>query len=220
MDFKKKVFLEMMIHAVLIGVIIMLFHDFTVENKERIQNQNEFYAEDAATQKVKMVEGQFHRAGELVRIYASTIGKIISSPEVNSELLDWLDEDSPFDAILFTNDKGITFSADGLSFDNSGAGFFKKGMKGQSGITITMASHIFNCPTLIFYAPVYYQGTVIGVLHGAYISDQYLRNMLKTSYFGKPSRIFLCALNGEVIATDEDTETSGNILNHICPAKG
>lgn len=202
-----------MIHAILIGVVIVLFHNFTVKNRERIQNQNEFYAEDAAAQKVKRVEGQFQRAGELVQIYASTIGRIIGSPEVNPEQLDWLDEDSPFDAILFTNDKGISSSADGVSFDNSGAAFFGKGMKGESGIAITMNSHLFNSPTLIFYAPVYYREKIIGVLQGSYISDQYLRNMLKTSYFGKPSRVFLCATNGEVIATDEDSETSGNILD-------
>ena len=54
-----------------------------------------------------------------------------------------------------------------------------------------------------FYAPVRYQGEIIGVLRGSYLAEEYLKDMLTTSYFGEAADVYLCMENGRAIASSE-----------------
>lgn len=65
-------------------------------------------------------------------------------------------------------------------------------MKGNSGISI-ISNPSFHSETMAcFYAPVHYEGNIIGVLRGAYLAEEYLQSMLTTTYFGEKADVFLC----------------------------
>ena len=52
-----------------------------------------------------------------------------------------------------------------------------------------------------FYAPIHYEGEVIGVLRGAFLAEEHLQSMLATTYFGEAAGVYLCTSEGSVIAS-------------------
>ena len=68
---------------------------------------------------------------------------------------------------------------------------------------------------LCFYAPVRYDGKVIGVLRGAYLAEEYLKDMLKTTYFGEPANVYLSMPDGTVIASSSGKEYGRKLIEEL-----
>lgn len=203
----------------LIAAILFLFYRFTVQNTERIQAQNRSYALDATQQKAERLAGQFSKAKELIGAYAFFVGHTILEPDVSSWMLKEMEERATFDAITFTDLKGKNLSSRGIIKESNNKEFFKNGVSGNTGITVVFNSRIFDQTVLVFYAPVKFENRIIGVLHGSYLAEKYLYNMLESTYFGKPSDSYLCKPNGEIIASNNHDITSGHILEVLVNKK-
>lgn len=80
-------------------------------------------------------------------------------------------------------------------------------MKGESGISVIFDERLTDEETrLVFYAPVRMNGEIVGIIRGSYLAEQYMKEILRTTYFGEPSITWLCLPNGRVIACSDDQE--------------
>lgn len=66
-----------------------------------------------------------------------------------------------------------------------------------------------------FYAPVRYDGEIIGVLRGSYLAEKYLKNMLATTYFGEAADVYLCTQDGREIAGYGGKGYEGNLIDML-----
>lgn len=202
-------------YILLFSLVFLLFFRFTEQNRDRIQEQNRVYAEDAARQTAKRIEGQFIAAMDLIEIYAYFLDQTGASSQITPKVLKKLEASTPFDAIRFTNTHGINIASDGTVNDTRDRGYYIEGMKGKSGVSIVFNSRIFNQTILGFYAPLHGSEGITGVLHGSYLADNYLHNMLDTSYFGKLADVFLCDADGRIIATSTNVRYQGHIIQAL-----
>ena len=66
-----------------------------------------------------------------------------------------------------------------------------------------------------FYAPVRFHNEIIGVLRGTYLAEEYLKDMLTTTYFGEAADVYLCMPNGRIIASSNDSEGEGDLIDML-----
>ncbi|MCM1171484.1 MAG: response regulator [Clostridium sp.] len=212
---RKKKSLQEIIYAVfLLVAIIVLFFWFTSQNSKRTEGQNRDYAEDSAQMRAEQIDNELSNALNRINTYAYYAGESLDEPVVTVQMLKRLEENSQFDAIMFTDLDGVDHASDGREHDAAKRNFYIDGIKGNSNMDIIFDPHFFdNTVAWCFYAPLYYDGEIIGVLRGALLADEYLKNVLATKYFGEEAQVFLCTTEGRVITSTNDTEHEGHILD-------
>ncbi len=201
MNANKKHLVGGLFFIALVTLVILLFLRFTMQNAERIQQNNMAYAEDSAQQIATRVEEQFKSAEVLIQAYAYFLEASLKSATVSQEALAELERTAPFDGIRFTDLSGLNYAATGETTDTNDREFYIKGIEGQTGIAVINKSRVFNQPVLTFYTPLRYKGKIIGVLHGSYLSEKYLHRLLMQRYFGKMAHVYLCEPDGTVLAS-------------------
>ena len=202
---KKKSLQEIIYAAFLLAAMIILFFWFTSQNSRRTEEQNREYAADSARMKSEQIDEELNNALGRIRTYAYFAGEGLTEPVITAQMLAIMEENSQFDAILFTDLDGMDYTSDGRISDVTERGFYMDGLKGNSGIEVVFEPHFFDETMVCFYAPVYFEGEIIGVLRGAFLAEEYLRSMLATTYFGEEAQVFLCVPDGRVIATSDGT---------------
>ncbi|MDE5747837.1 MAG: cache domain-containing protein, partial [Acetatifactor sp.] len=94
-------------------------------------------------------------------------------------------------------------------------GFYADGISGNSGIEIAFEPHFFDETMAAFYAPVRYEGRIIGTLRGVFLAEEYLKSMLTTTYFGEEAQVFLCTPDGRVIASSDGETYERHLLDAL-----
>ncbi|MDE6642007.1 MAG: response regulator [Acetatifactor sp.] len=213
---KKQRPLQEIIYAVfLLAVIILLFFWFTEQNSRRTEEQNKEYAADAARLKAGQIDDDLNNALGRIRTYAYFVGAGLTEPVITAQMLEKMEENSLFDAVLFTDINGVDYASDGRTADVTERGFYSDAICGNSGMEIIFEPHFFNETMACFYAPVYFDDRIIGVLRGAFLAEEYLRSMLKTTYFGEEAQVFLCTPEGRIIASSDGTVYEGHLLDML-----
>ena len=211
---KKKKPVQEIIYAVFLFVaIILLFFWFTEQNSRRTKEQNRDYAADSARMKSEQIDEELNNALSRIDTYAYFVGEGLTEPEITAQMLAKMEENSQFDAILFTDLDGIDYASDGRTANVTDRGFYSDGISGNSDMEIVFASHFFDETMACFYTPVYYDGQIIGILRGAFLAEEYLRSMLSTTYFGEEAQVFLCSPDGRVIASSDGTTYEKHLLD-------
>lgn len=203
---RKKSVQEVVYVVVLLTAMIVLFQWYTTQNSVRMEERNKNYAADSARQTMIRINEQMNNALELIKTYAHFISEGLSEPAVNGQLLQEIEHNALFDAVLFTDATGTNHTSDGRVSDASDCDYYINGMRGESGIAVILDSYFFNETMVSFYTPLRYKGEIIGVLRGSYLAEKYLKDMLATTYFGEAAEVYLCMPNGWAIAS-----SSGNI---------
>ncbi len=212
---RRKLLQELGSVMILLVAIIILFHWYTTQNRERMVERNKNYATDSAEIKATQVNEEFKNALNLITTYAYFVGESLTEPEITSQILKEMESHSLFDALLFASADGIDHASDGRTFDVSGSEFFIDGMSGDNGTAVIFDCHFFNETMVCFYAPILYEGKIIGVLRGAYLAEEYLQSMISTTYFGEKADVFLCTPGGKVIANSNGIGYEGNLLDGL-----
>ena len=207
----KKTWQNVLYICVLLAAICVLFQWYSSANSRRIEEQNLNYAMDSASQTTQRIESEFTNGLLRLRNYAYLLGSGQGSPEITADLLKGMEENASFDAVRFTNPQGVNLASDGRTNDSSDRAYFAAGMRGESGIEV-VRSRLTGQMMTVFYAPIERDGRIAGMLLGLYFAEDYLRNMLTTSYFGEPVEAFLCAGDGSVIAS-----SNGNSYDQPLP---
>ncbi|MCM1136737.1 MAG: response regulator [Clostridium sp.] len=185
----------------LLAAISLLFRWYSVSNKRQIEERNLNYAMDSARQTTLGISNEFTNAGRRVRNYAYFLSVGLKGSEINADMLKELESNVDFDSMRFINAEGVNLTSDGTTADSADRDYFEAGMSGESGCTMVLNSRVTGRTTMVFYAPVWDDDKVSGVLLGLYLAEDYLQEILETSYFGEEADVYLCTQNGEVIAS-------------------
>ncbi|MDE5907652.1 MAG: response regulator [Lachnospiraceae bacterium] len=210
---KKKSLQEIMYVFFLLIAIIILFQWYTTQNKERIENRNKNYAADSARLMAVHIDEELNNALDLINTYTYFLGEGLSEPVVSPQVLKGIEEHSQFDACLFTDKNGTNYASDGRISNADTHDYFLNGIKGESGITVVFDSDFFNETMISFYAPVRCKGEIIGVLRGTYLAEEYLKDMLSTTYFGEAADVHLCMPDGTVVAGSDGKSHTEDLLD-------
>lgn len=217
---RKKKSLQNIIYVVLLFIaIIILFQWYTEKNSRRMEERNKSYAADSARQTVEQIDDELENAQDLISAYTYFMEESLGEPAINQQLLKEIEENSLFDAVVFTDLEGVNHSSDGRTSGAKGYDYYENGIKGEKGISVIFDSDLYNETMLCFYSPVRYQGEIIGVLRGAYLAEEYLKDMLTTTYFGEAASVHLCTQGGRVIAcSDTKSHQDENLLDMMVQA--
>ena len=200
---------------VLLAAICLLFLWYTTMNSQRIEHRSLSYAMDSARQTSLRIDGELTNALRRVRNYTFLLSTTLPEPDVSAKLLEELEGNSDFDALRFTNAAGINLGSDGSTIDSRDREYFASGMRGESGNTIVFDSQLASKPTLVYYAPLERDGEIWGMLLGLYFAEDYLQDMLATSYFGEPADVYLCSQDGHIIASSGNDDYDGPLLDAL-----
>ena len=139
MGSKRNKIFESLFYLILISLVIILFYRFTMQNSNRIQEQNRVYAEDSARQIAKRIADHFASAQQLIKTYTYFLEHTLDKPEVTNLMLAQLEKTSSFDGIRFTDLNGQNYSSEGSIVKTTDREFYIKGIAGKSGITTIQA---------------------------------------------------------------------------------
>ena len=212
---KKKSLQEVGYVLILLAAIIVLFQWYTTQNKNRMESRNKNYALDSARQIATRIDEELNNALEMISTYTYFVGKSLIEPEISPEALKQMGENTLFDALVYTDLDGVNHVSDGRISNASGRDYYLNGLKGERGISVIFDSDFYDETMLCFYAPVRYDGKVIGVLRGAYLAEEYLKDMLKTTYFGEPANVYLSMPDGTVIASSSGKEYGRKLIEEL-----
>ena len=199
----------------LLAAVIILFYWYTRQNSMRMAEQNKNYAADSASLLATQVDEELNNALSRISTYAYFTGEGLTEPTVSAKMLQEMVKNSQFDSVLFTDLEGTDYAPDGRTSDVTERDFYINGIKGENGISVIFDSHFFDEIMVNFYAPVRYNGEIIGVLRGAFLAEEYLQHMLTTTYFGEQADVYLCVPDGRVVAGSGDQIYKDNLLNML-----
>ena len=215
MEKKRNLLRQIGLVLLVLTVIIMLFLWYTVQNKKNIEEQNKNYAADSARLAALRIDGEMTNALNLINTYAYFLEKSLQEPAISEGLLQELQDKAIFDVMLFTDIDGINHTSDGRTTDVTGRDFYRNGMNGQSGISIIYDSPFFDETMADIYTPVRYDGEIVGVLIGAFLAEEYLEDMLTTTYFGERAGVYLCMPDGRIIASSDGEQYETGIIEML-----
>ncbi len=198
---------------VLMAAVIALFQWYAVQNKKRISEQNKNYAMDSARQMAVRIDDELKSALNLIDTYTYFLDKSLTGPEISAQMLEEIEKNTWFDACLFTDMDGMNYSSDGRTADASTRDYYLNGIKGEKGVTVVFDSKFFDETMISFYAPIHYEDEVVGVIRGTYLAEEYLKNMLSTTYFGEAADVYLCMPDGRMIASSNGKAYEGDLLD-------
>lgn len=198
--------------SILLIIIFIVFGIFVNTNKQRIVAQNTDYMQEATLQTAQRIDDVLLSAQNSLELIASLYGDVMgNSTEIDFKLLNQLANKAPFDYIDFVNADGIDINEKGETTDVSNRFYYSDGMQGNSGMDVVLDSRVINENLAVLYAPLRYQGKIIGVLTGHYREEQ-MRDIIAATYFGEEAGNFLCISNGDVISSSNYSGNSKNII--------
>lgn len=212
---KKKLAQEIGSILFLLVAIIIIFCWYTAQNSSRIEVRNKSYAADSARQTSTRINEEMKNALELIDTYAYFVGEGLDKPDIDEQTLKDIEHNALFDAVLFTDASGLNHTSDGRMSDASDRDYYLNGMRGESGIAVIFDSYFFNETMVSFYSPVRYNGKIIGVLRGSFLAEEYLKNMLTTTYFGETADVYLCMSDGRAIASSSGNVYKDNLIDML-----
>lgn len=205
----KKTWSNIIYILILLLSIGFLFSWYTNSNRLRTEDQNLTYAMDSAHQKSKAIGNELVNAQRRIRNYAYCLSMGESALNIDANMLKGLEDNAVFDAIHFVNSEGVNVTSNGKIIDSNGRDYFEAGMRGESGCTVVSNARDTGKTTMVFYSPVRHNGEVVGILLGLYLAENYLHDMLQTTYFGEDADVYLCTRQGDLIEASSDHKIDG-----------
>ena len=212
---KRKSLQEIIFVLPLLVAIMILFQWYTTQNSKRMEDRNKNYATDSARQMVGRIDEELNNGLNLINTYTYFMGESLTEPGIDEQTLKEMEDNSLFDALLFTDKNGVNHASDGRTSDASGRDYYINGMQGKSGISVIFDSDLFDETMVCFYAPIRYDGEIIGVFRGTYLAEEYLHDMLVTTYFGEAASVHLCMPDGRVIACSDTKSHDENLISFL-----
>lgn len=129
---------------------------------------------------------------------AHLYGKAIKSTQVDYELLASLEEKSGFDWIRFVATDGTDYTSNGSVINVKDREYFISGMEGKCGICEVQGSRINGQKMVGFYAPVYFDGEICGIMVGL-LSEITVSDILDINLYGYPANTYILRKDGNVV---------------------
>ena len=210
---KKKTIQEIAYVIFMLTAIIIIFQWYATQNTKRMEERNKSYATDSARQMADRIDENLENALDSINMYTFFVGNSLTGPEITTQMLKDLEESSIFDVVMYTDSQGVSYASDGRTSSAAGHDYYENGMMGKKGTSVVFDSEFYDETMLCFYAPVRYDGRIIGVMRGAYLAEEYLKDMLSTTYFGVGASTHLCMPDGSVIACSDSKAHKGDLIS-------
>lgn len=201
-----------LIFMLVVCLAILFFKNFSMENRERIQEQNGQYAREEAAKTARRVADHLTNASDLIDSYAYFLSTTYTSGKINDIALAKLQGNSTFGAVRFLDADGVSHTPDGVQDAIGGREVPLITPDGDSETFCVMDSPFFKQPVIVFSEPVRHDGKLIGSLRGIYLADRYLRKMLESNYFGEDADLYLCLPDGSIISGSGPRKYTGSVV--------
>ncbi len=190
--------------------IIMFFQN----NRKNVMNSTHSYMTNATENVADIVDNFISNSITIITDMSLLCGKLPDSGmDQRMKLLEELCQQSAFEYIGYADAKGVYTSNLGMSISISDREYYQKAMSGEAGTAAVKSSRIRNEDVFIFYAPVYRNGNIEGVLIGFYLDD-YIKRMFHNTFLGMPTEVYILDSNGDVISGTNEyqiTDSSNTI---------
>ncbi len=205
------ILIDVVVIGALLIFILLSFFTFTRANDRRVMEQNESFIKAATEQKAERLDELIDMSLSSVNQMAYLYGELMTSPTVDTEVLQDMVNRSSFDYVEFISADGTDLAADGRTADLSDREYFLDGMAGNSGKCVVYNSRITNETLLIFYAPFYREGEIIGVL-SCILRGETVHDILSSDYFGTRAYSYLLDRSGRIIFSVGDNSSGAENL--------
>ena len=205
--------------SILLAFVIAGFAVYMDANRRMTVSRNAKYVEDAANQTVSRIEDLLVGAENSIRAIAHLYGQTMNSDQPDIEVLQRMVDDTPFDYIGIVNPDGIYTDNHGRQAQVSDRFYFQDGMAGNSGMDIIFNGRVAQENLMIFYAPLWFDGEVVGVLTGRY-GEKQMQKIISATFFEEPAATYLCLPDGTVFSNSDDSNAQDNILTALEKADG
>ena len=205
--------------SILLVFVIAGFAVYMNANRRMTVSRNAKYVEDAASQTASRIEDLLVGAENSIRAIAHLYGQTMESDQVDIQMLQKMVDDTPFDYIGIVNTDGIYTDNHGRQAQVSDRFYFQDGMAGHSGMDIIFNGRVAQENLMIFYAPLWFDGEVVGILTGRY-GEKQMQQIIAATYFEEPAATYLCLPDGTVFSSSSDSEPQENILAALQKADG
>ena len=189
---------------IIVILVFFLFSVFSMQNYSRIMRQNESYVKDNAEQRAAQIDKVLTESLSDIQMIVYWFETTMHATEISPEQLTELQDNTLFDYVEYTNSDGVNLAADGRTSYAGDREHYIKGIKGESGISVTFHSRITDETLVNFYTPVYYRGRIVGVMRGIYRAEKRMRELVTDSFFGEIGDTFLCLPDGTVVVGNCD----------------
>ena len=214
MEEKWRIWRRIITASILLFCVIISFAVFMLLNRNLTVSRNAGYVEDAAKQTAKRIEDLLIAAENSICTIANLYGQTMDPDCIDTQLLQKMVDDTPFDYIGVVSTDGIYTDNRGLQAQVSDRQYFQDGMAGHSGMDIIFNGRLAHENLMIFYAPLWKNGEIAGVLTGRYGENQ-MRQIIAATYFGEPAMTYLCLPDGTVFSDSAESEHRDNILTAL-----
>lgn len=184
---------------------------FSLANRSNITHTNREYLLDNTHQMAAFAEDSLQHGLTNIQMLGNLAGETLTSPEVDAASLRRILDDSLFDFIEFTGRDGINHNTTGGVSEAGDRQYYLDAMRGNSGVELIFNSRATQETLLIFYAPVSYQGEIIGSLTGSYRGTAHLDKLLTMDVFGCQAEAYLCNEDGLIIASNQGIDTTEEV---------
>ena len=178
--------------------ILICFYLFILNNRQQIAEQNEEYLNEYTVQKAAAIDDMIAENTTFIESIAYLYGKNLTSPWADVGMIREYEENSIFDMLRFIDESGDDYTSRGVMANLADRDYFQAGMRGGTGTIFVQSSKVTGGRQIGFYAPVRYEGKIIGVMVGFYGED-YIHSMLDYELFGIEGESWLCASDGTVL---------------------
>lgn len=211
---KRRIWKRIIPASILLICIIASFAVFLDVNRRMTVSRNAKYVEDAANQTAKRIEDLLVGAENSINAIAHLYAQTMEPDRIDLETLQKMVDDTPFDYIGIVGTDGIYTDNHGRQAQVSDRFYYQDGMAGHSGVDMIFNGRIAQENLMIFYAPLWVDGEVVGILTGRYGEDQ-MRQIIAATYFEEPAATYLCLPDGTVFSSSNDDDSPENILTAL-----
>lgn len=205
----KKRWIILTVVIIFAAVCVILF---TRRLDGRIEKRNLNYLEDATIQMADATDVMICNAIRSLKMAAGIIQSELDSSEVNTDMLNRVACDTPFDYIEFVDTEGMHYLYDGRIICSQGREAYIKGIKGESGVDVVRDARVTNDNMVVCYTPLRFGNKIIGVLEGM-MEEEALTNIRESSFFGYISKSYICKKDGTIILGDRNDISEDNIVD-------
>ena len=163
-------------------LIIQAFSAFQQEDKSAVTARNRDYIKDITLAMANKLDEIFSNSVKSIEALAKLSSDKAAKDLLNSVYLAELEKIAQFDHMRFTDANGRTQTTSGDTIYSGDKWYFSEGMNGNSGIFVIMPTNT-SMAYIVFYAPVYVQGQVVGILSSSF-DEKTIKRLLDYRVYG------------------------------------
>ena len=163
-------------------LIVEAFAAFQTEDKKAVMARNRDYIKDITLAMANKLDDIFSNSLKSVDALAKLSSNDIRDGGMSSVFLAELEKLIQFDHLYFTDSSGMTLKTTGEKTYEGNKWYFTDGMKGNSGIFVTMPTNT-SMAFVVFYAPVFVNGKITGILSSSF-DENTIKRLLDYKVYG------------------------------------